>query len=163
MENYTPPKNHTPTWFKKQIQAHYDTIDIYLSQFKIMWEAKHGKKPLPFKKHPSIRWLVGYLKKNQKWIIKDFVNYLENKTHYSYSLRQRETPLKVCWTDAQYKRRLARRKNDKYAGMQSKLGQFVLLILSEYIILHNRMFVSGLKLKQIKSIDRFLKNVEVKK
>jgi hypothetical protein len=44
--------------------------------------------------------------------------------------------------------------------LYSKFAQFVYSILVEYIILHNLMFASGLKLKDITTIDRWMEDLE---
>ena len=86
-----------------------------------------------------------------KWLNlkKDFMVYLINKTHFSYSINGADIePYKKNYKDTLV---------EKYS---MKFSEFVYLILSEYIILHNYMFVSKLKLKEIKSIDRWLRNIK---
>ena len=76
-----------------------------------------------------------------------FINYLVNKTHFTYSIDGTEP---VPATDSkQYRHR-------EY----NKFAEFVYLILSEYIILHNYMWAGKMKAWSVKSLDKFLEDIK---
>ncbi|HRZ18616.1 MAG TPA: hypothetical protein P5136_01040 [Methanofastidiosum sp.] len=81
---------------------------------------------------------------------KDFLCYLISKTNLSYSILpdQKLDPIPDV--------KLAQSETEAVAD---KLGEFLFVILSEYILIHNLMFASGYKLKQIESIDSFLTEI----
>lgn len=74
----------------------------------------------------------------------EFVGYLVNKTHLSFSL----APGQIIQPMSD------RAAKDPY---YFKLAEFVFIILCEYVVLHNYMFVSGLRPDDLESIDHFMK------
>ncbi len=79
----------------------------------------------------------------------DFERYFVSKTELSYSVFDTHEIKTVPYPF----------KDKKYQPIKLKFAEFVHVILSEYILLHNLMWVSGRKLKKIKSIDKWLKNI----
>ena len=82
---------------------------------------------------------------------KEFRQYLIMKTHFSYSLdvgNPREIVIDPIGNIAH-----ATHKTPVYY----KFAEFVYIILSEYIVLHNYMWSSKLKPKQIATIDKWMK------
>lgn len=80
---------------------------------------------------------------------KDFKHYFCRKTFFSYGVPFHTTT--AYGSIDSYKLGY---KNDK-----NKFAEFVYLILAEYIILHNWMWCSKLKPKQVSTSDSFLKNM----
>jgi len=79
----------------------------------------------------------------------DFKNYFRSKTQFSYSV---------------FKEHKIRAISNKFAfskkdPVKVKFAQFIHMILCEYIALNNIMFVSGYKIKEIDSIDKWLSNI----
>ncbi len=156
-------KTYTQKEYKEFIRIHYKTLLNYLKQFRYfffeymrlgtrknrhiisrVWKLKQRKKIYNGLLLPSINeiWLL-FHNLNLKM---DFEKYLFNKTHFSYDVSGRE--IKAEWM-----------KQDDKKRVYYKFAEFVYLILSEYIILHNKMWSSGLKCKGVKSIDKWLKDI----
>ena len=87
-----------------------------------------------------------------KWLNlkKDFMDYVQSKTQFSYSVlfthEIKAITNKLFLTSQEQ-------------ATKVKFAQFVYMILSEYILLHNLMFVSGYKLEEIRSVDKWMKNL----
>lgn len=77
----------------------------------------------------------------------DFRQYFLGKTHLSYELAPNKPSPR------------ARERSRGDGPYYSKLGEFVYIILAEYIVLHNYQFVSGLKANGVDSIDKWLKTI----
>jgi hypothetical protein len=78
---------------------------------------------------------------------KDFERYFLTKTHLSFTIHNK----KIQASDEHNKTHID--------AMGDKVPQFIHMILSEYIAIHNLMFISGYKIPEIKSIDRWLKDI----
>lgn len=55
----------------------------------------------------------------------------------------------------------AKRRYSQSGPYYSKLAEFVILILAEYVILHNLCFVSRLRAPRMRTIDRWMKPVKM--
>jgi hypothetical protein len=152
------PRKKDPIFTKKefrdQINVHLKTYKVYRKNLPEMIKYRLGLNL----KHPiSINKIYELYKKHKRIIWKDFEDYLKNKTHFSFDVGINPKPLKqkMFKNKKQFKNHLKNRTVK--AGSKNKFGQFIILLLSEYIVLHNRLWCSGLKTKEIKTIDGFLK------
>jgi len=84
---------------------------------------------------------------------KDFMNYIQSKTQFSYSVIQ-DNDIKAVSNCLAF-------SSTEYA-FKIKFAEFVYIILSEYIMLHNLMFASGFKINKIKTIDQWMKDINDK-
>lgn len=144
--------------YSRRILVHYETINKYMSQFSeylLYYMAGNfigylklriilGKnfENIIDEKKPSINDIY----KIFKWfnLKKDFLHYFLHKTHLSYDIYHNPIP---------YLKKNKKNILDRY---KEKFAEFIFLILSEYIILHNYMAVGNLKTKDIKTIDKFM-------
>ncbi len=150
--------------YKKRISAHRDTLDKYMSQFGGYFKYFAPPKSRNYKKLSKLLGVKRFdeIESGKPPTINEvyeifcafdfkrpFSNYLLNKTHFSYSIyNQKLAP--AADNDLWLKR--------KHPGY-IKFAEFVYVILSEYIVLHNYMWSSGLKPKGSKTIDRFMRTM----
>lgn len=87
-----------------------------------------------------------YQKLNLK---KDLIHYFSSKTHLSFSVFQNQEPMA----------QMGFLNKNVEEAMKKKLSEFIHVILSEYMMLHNFMWVSSCKLKEVKSIDTWMKSI----
>lgn len=83
---------------------------------------------------------------------KDFLTYFSQKTHFSYGFT--DYYFKYV-TPKQIIRKMNKDKEEKYK-LKIKLSEFVFIILSEYISLHNYMWSSKLKPKEVNCLDDWI-------
>ena len=93
-----------------------------------------------------------------------FKDYICKKTQFSYDLF--EIPNVVVdkrvnlIEDKNYTKKERKEFFDKLAGSnKNKFAEFVYILLSEYIVLHNYMWSSRLKPKGLKTLDKFMRNI----
>ncbi len=88
-----------------------------------------------------------------KWLNlkKDFMNYIQSKTQFTYSVTA-SNEIKAITNKLFFVGELNQ-------ALKIKFAQFVYMILSEYILLHNLMFVSGYKIKEIRTVDKWMENI----
>lgn len=143
--------------YKRLIKSHVKTLKKFLNAFPVYYKNFHGED-WPHKTI-KVRHIYEYFIDNEEITIKNFVAYFKGKTGLSYEINCKPYPLKTDYKSAkEYKEYLKYRDEEKAA--KNKLGEFVIVILSEYIVLHNWIWSSGLKTKEIKSIDDFLVDFE---
>jgi len=114
-------------------------------------------------KIPHIRDIFELLKfdiKNNNIFQKHFLNYCTIKTHLSYDLYYKPKPVKQTKFKGEKDFKDYLEHRDDIEGNLDKLGEFVYFIITEYTILHNWIWCSGLKLKQIRTIDKWTKNID---
>lgn len=150
--------------YTQLIKAHYKTLKKYMSQFGNYLDYYRGysivnklklyillgrQRTKNIIKNGNVQ--INEIYKLFKWLSlkKDFTVYLFNKTHFSYSINKSDIKIKKKWTF----------KDDIIYKHKMKFAEFIYLILAEYIILHNYMAVGNLKLKEIRSIDKWLKRI----
>lgn len=145
--------------YKVRIKVHAKTLEKYLKNFGefltvyCMSSARNMQEIKDFigpdrlcaisaeGDYPTINEVSLFFKKlNLK---EEFTHYLINKTHFSYSLGKEINP---TFSSEQYPHRA-----------YNKFAEFVYIILCEYIVLHNYMWASKLRLKNIKTIDKFMR------
>lgn len=141
--------------YRRRIPVHCDSLKKYLSQLPkylfgelgVRWDVV------------SVRKVYDYFKRHWRKLIPEFMGYLENKTYLSYEITVAPKPLKIKkrFTRKSYRKYLNER--DEKSWIKGKLAEFVVLILAEYVILHNYSWASGLKTKDMRSIDSWLKNI----
>ncbi len=160
------------TEYKKLIRNHYSTLYKYMSQFgnylKILMNYSVVNKIIMIlllgrKRCKSIiestdrRDFVTINEINKilafKGFKKHYLKYLKRKTHFSISIGQKIVPIDIEkeFTPPDGKTILKNNAIPKFA-------EFLYLITAEYIILHNYIWASGLKVKEIKSIDTWVLN-----
>lgn len=91
----------------------------------------------------------------------DFVEYCVNKTHLSFTIGTNE--IKTSYAVTPWKKRVSAMKKGPRRNLfvnRDKFAEFVYLILSLYITLHNLMWSSSLRPKSVKSIDKFLRPIK---
>jgi hypothetical protein len=147
--------------YKARIRVHEKTLNKYMTQFGLYLRdyisysvRNHSKCEKLLGGDRLLNLIAGFdrITINEVFLLfahldlkAEFSHYLINKTHFSYSIFDQEIS-PHSGTPTTY----------KLSGY-NKFAEFVYIILSEYIVLHNYMWVSGLKTKSVKSIDRFLK------
>jgi len=143
--------------YKERIVAHFGTIEKYLSQFGKIYQLEKGRKYR--KDRPTINDIYRLFRRNRKNLFNEFSFYLKGKTHFSYDVHYQPQPMKIQqkWSSEKWKQKWEER--DLKTAYKGKVAEFIILILSEYIILHNYMWASGLKMRQINSIDDWMENI----
>ena len=143
--------------YRALVMAHYVTLHKYMYHFHVMYELETGRKLRP--KYPSIHFFYDYFLKHKHAVISGFLKYFENKTHFSYELFCKPKPSKI-------KKKMSKQQWIDYwnnrtqkDAHKTKLAEFVVLILAEYMILHNFMWAGKIKPSQVKTIDSFMENV----
>lgn len=170
LDGYVPTFDKEET--KKVMKVHLDLLKNYISNFGLyLWVYYIRSGPiirwkilrvLCFKRIKQI--VASYTKKIEKDYItiieifllceklklnKDFLHYFISKTCMSYSIYKSQEVRPVAVT-----------QHVSEDDLYPKFSQFIYSILVEYIILHNLMFASGLKLKEITTIDRWMEDLE---
>ena len=150
--------------YKKRVEVHYKTLKKYMSQFGLYLDYYRGysllnklklyillgrKRTLNIIQTSEVQINEVYTLFKLLRLKRDFIVYLFNKTHFSYSINKSDIAIKKKMT----------LKNDVIYKHKMKFAEFVYLILSEYIILHNYMAVGNVKTKEVKSVDKWLKNI----
>lgn len=171
LDGYTPSFDKEET--KKIMKVHFDLLKNYISNFGLyLWVYYTQSGPI-------IRWKIlrvlrfnrlrrivaSYTEKIEKDYItiaeilvlcgklnlnKDFIYYFISKTCLSYTIYKSHELQPIATTHE------LKNGDDLYP----KFAQFIYSILVEYTILHNLMFASGLKLKEITTIDRWMEDLE---
>jgi len=160
---------------KRQIKAHLYTMKKYLQDFR-RWALEYYLYS-PIKDIKQLQIVKDYIDEDREPTItevfamfsqlqlkEDFGDYFINKTQLSYEIGEKDidaydTSYKEYETQEEYREHLERGLNGK-GHNKEKFAEFVYLLLSEYIILHNYMWVSGYKDIDIKSIDYWLKDIK---
>ena len=170
LDGYVPTFDKEET--KKTMKVHLDLLHNYISNFGLylwVYYTQSGLltrwrilRVMSFERLRRI--VVSYTEKTEKDYVtvneifllcaklkldKTFLYYFVSKTGMSYSIYKSHE----LWPVA-----VEQKMENDY--LYSKFAQFVYSILVEYIILHNLMFASGLKLKEITTIDRWMENLE---
>lgn len=145
---------YTKAEYKKRIRVHYRSLCKYLDNYNEIYSVETRKKR---KEKPSIKYVFKYFIKNKRKMLDGFIHYLQAKTHFSYDIYGKPKDKKTKWT----KEKLLEywKKRTKKQAYHSKLGEFVVLILAEYVILHNYMWAGRMKMKGTKTIDRFMEDI----
>lgn len=147
--------------YRRRIKVHAETLDKYLGQFGrwlAIWlsrsegrlritESVFGRDRMEdVLAGEQVRISEVFRLSEAYDFSREFAGYLLGKTHLSYELgKSKPEP-----------RRAAR--YTRTGPYHDKLGEFVYIILAEYIVLHNYQFVSKTKVNGINSIDQWLKN-----
>jgi len=144
--------------YRKRIDVHLSTLEKYLNGFKKYYQYEYRRK---LKGEMTVRKVFDIYLKNKKKYNHQFLEYFKNKTWLSYEILSNPKPLKLKKkiTEEQYLRKLKKREMEKKENV-NKLGEFTILILAEYTILHNYMWASRLKKRRIHTIDDFLVNYD---
>jgi len=176
--NKLKEEGYVPNFDKKKmnvlLSVRYDTLYNYFEQFGLYFFAFY--KCSNFIKRWYLRRLLGkrrvfeiitsYKTKNPSHFVtineifmlynkldlkKEFSFYFFTKTQLSYSIIESH-PIKA----------LVKPKKDYHKDpLYSKFPQFVICIMSEYIVINNLMFASEQKISKIRSIDTWLQDVDV--
>jgi hypothetical protein len=171
LDGYTPSFDKEET--KKTMEMHLDLLKNYISNFGLylwIYYTQSGLitrwkllRTLRFKRIKQIA--ASYTKKIERDYVtieevlllygtlnlnKDFLYYFISKTCLSYTIYKSHEIHPVAAVNE------LKNGDDLYP----KFSQFVYSILVEYTILHNLMFASGLKLKEITTIDRWMEDLE---
>ena len=157
----------------KNLKKYHDQFPVW---FAVYWNDSNKLIRLWF------LWLIGKekakaLKENKmlltfndiykifKWmpLKRLFKDYLCAKTRFSYGFRKPE-PIeieKVKYIENKNYTKSERKElfESIATSNKNKFAEFVYILLCEYIVLHNYMWVSKLKPKEIKTIDKFMKNI----
>ena len=170
LDGYTPTFDKEDT--KRIMKVHFDLLQNYISQFGLyLWVYWSLAGPinrwriLRVMRLERLKHIVtSYTKKIEKDYItinevfllceklkikNDFLHYVASKTNLSYTIFKSYEPNPVAVT-----------KHLKEDDMYAKFSQFIFSILAEYTILHNLMFASEMKLKEITSIDRWMVDLD---
>lgn len=149
--------------YAKRISVHRATLEKYLGQFGRwlgVWTARNERNRklaqvaftqdgleaiLAGDKHPKVAEVLTLSELED--FGQDFRQYFLGKTHLSYELK----PSKP--------RPRNQDQNTQNGPYYSKLGEFIYIILAEYIVLHNYQFVSKKKDKGVNTIDRWMKEI----
>ena len=145
--------------YADRINIHVRTLEKYLSEFSnwlAVWMLKrqnynfmksilelHSLEQIMCKARP-IRISEVLVLVQCKDLKVEFIEYLVRKTHLSYELAPNK-PSPIMY------------QGSNHGPYYAKLAEFVFIILSEYIVLHNYMWSSKLKTGNINSIDKFLR------
>lgn len=146
--------------YRRRIAVHADTLRKYLGQFGrwlAIWVTREDNLRLAesaFGRDRLEEVLAGaepsiyevYTLFTAKDLSREFGQYLLGKTHLSFDLGKEPTPKDQP-------------RFSQSGPYYSKLAEFVHIILAEYVVLHNYMFVSGLRAKEVRSIDRWLRPI----
>lgn len=169
-------KSH-PAWsknkYKRQIKASLEILKKYLSQFKIYFNEYYsnqkklcyheklcGIKLLQLKKREPYFYEIAAMVKNIPILKKEFLEYFFSKTHLSFEINKIPKPIKQSkFATTQSFLKYLDERNPK-EGTNTKLAEFCFILLSEYIVLHNLIWVSKIKTKEIKTIDTWIKNFD---
>ncbi len=143
--------------YRERIAVHMATLNKYLSQFPKYYRSIFERS---WEGPVTVRRVYDLFNRKPIKILGEFKSYFENKTHLSYEVGAKPRPIPVPRkiTKAKYIERLEARTEKQAA--HSKMGEFVFLILAEYVILHNYMWASGLRPRGVRSIDKFLKEIK---
>lgn len=159
----------TPTFHKEQyrifIETHLLTLKKYLLNFKKFYRAKRGRT---WKGPVTVRRVFNIMAKDPKQTAREFMHYFLWKTHFSYEVGESPVPMKLpkrlrrmSWrTYGNKVEKSLRDPKNVRAKNAEKMSEFVVLILAEYVILHNYMWSSGMKPWEVNSIDKWLENID---
>lgn len=147
--------------YKRRIAVHEDTLAKYLGQFGKWLGVWVARRPENVRLAQGVfgldrleEILAGteasvaevFRLAQSKDFSPDFFRYFLGKTHLSYELGKKPSPRKP-------------ENNDRRGPYHDKLGEFVFIILAEYVVLHNYAFVGKLKGKKIETVDKWMRSV----
>ena len=161
---------------QRSFTVHYDVLKNFISNFGIYLSAyyKHnglftkaklkavlGEKRLrAIMESPKTHNVLDYVTINEVFklfekmnVKKDFLIYFRSKTYFSFSIFEEVVPTPAV-SPLFY--------GDENHTLAVKFSEFLYVILSEYIILHNLMFASGWKIQEVRSIDKWMKDINPK-
>jgi hypothetical protein len=154
---------YTRARYRRLIAAHVDTLRKYLRAWPKFYAARWGR---PWRGAVTVARILPLLQKQPAAMAREFVNYLLWKTHLSYEVDTRPSPMKLpAWarrlSPAAYRLRVGNAIHDpvwEKNKAREKGAEFLMLILAEYVILHNYMWASGLRPAGVRSVDRWLED-----
>lgn len=149
-----------PKEYKRRVAVHEDTLDKYLGQFGRwlgVWLARDGEKRRLAESVFGMDRLEDILSGGSPRLSEvfklhethdfsgDFSKYFLGKTHLSFELGKAKPEPR-------------RPQKNNYSGpYHSKLGEFVFIILSEAIVLHNYQFVGRIRGRRVNTIDKWMR------
>lgn len=142
--------------YRRRIGVHLETMQKYLKNFPEFYKSQTGRK---WRGPVTVRRVYDLFKRHRKALLDGFLSYFDGKTHLSYEIGATPRPLRLKrkLTKERYLELLAKR-TERQAN-HGKLGEFVVLILSEYVILHNYMWASRMRPKEVRTIDQFMEEM----
>lgn len=151
---------YTTKEYKRRIAVHEDTLAKYLGQFGKWLGVWASRRPanarlaqgvfgldrfeevLSGSSDPAVSEVLRLAQARDFW--PDFQRYLLGKTHLSYELGKKPSPK-------------APERNEHMGPYHDKLGEFVYIILAEFVVLHNYCFVGKLKGGRMETVDKWMK------
>jgi len=169
---YVPEFNEEET--KQRMIIHYTILENSIRNFGLylwvyftksnIWTRFKMIRAIPYKRLQEI--VVSYTKRIEEHYItinevfklakalnltNDFLSYFISKTNMSYTIFKNHEI---------HPAGLAVKNPEEHDNLKPKFSQFIYVILTEYILLHNIMYASEFKLKDVTSIDPWLKDLD---
>ena len=159
--------------YKKWINSHWEGLKKYSSQLNYYIERYLRARDVPFwkkwlvhrifatagKKKLPLIYAVHECARRCPWLRNEFLDYVIDKTHFSYGyIKPVPKARRMFASKEKYAEYVGR--NNSEGKNDHKFAEFIYLILAEYTILHNFMWSSKMRPKEVKTIDKWMKAIK---